>query len=439
MHQEDTRHTIVRLLSNIGSQREVDQYLKRFSSVESTRFAVVKVGGTVLRDNLDNLASSLSFLYRVGLYPIVIHGAGEQLNAALHEAGVPTQRIEGMRVTTPEVLEVARKVFQRENWKLVEALENMGTRARPIPTGVFEAELLDEARLGLVGDVRAVDLDPIHSSIRAGHLPILSSLGESAHGQTLNINADVAANKLARAIEPFKVIFLTGTGGLLDNFGRIIRSVNLAEDYDFLMAQDWVEGGMRLKVQQIKELLDDLPLSSSVSITTPEHLARELFTHRGSGTLVRRGEKVTRFDGLQGVDRVRIADLIAQCFGRPLTDGYFDKKPFYRIYVSDSYRATAILTRENGIPYLDKIGVTDQAQGEGLGGSIWLRMKQENPKLFWRSRVENPINPWYFEEAEGSFRQGRWHVFWYGLDSFDEIKKCVDAALQMPETLVPKP
>lgn len=438
MQQEDTRHTIVRLLSNIGSQREVDQYLKRFSSVESTRFAVVKVGGTVLRDNLDNLASSLSFLYRVGLYPIVIHGAGEQLNAALDEAGVPTHRIEGMRVTTPEVLEVARKVFQRENWKLVEALESMGTRARPIPTGVFAAELLDEARLGLVGDVRAVDLDPIHSSIRSGHLPILSSLGESAHGQTLNINADVAANKLARAIEPFKVIFLTGIGGLLDNFGRIIPSVNLAEDFDFLMAQDWVEGGMRLKVQQIKDLLDDLPLSSSVSITTPEHLARELFTHRGSGTLMRRGEKVARFDGLDGIDRERIAELIAQCFGRPLTDGYFDKKPFYRIYVSDSYRATAILTRENGIPYLDKIGVTDQAQGEGLGGSIWLRMKQENPKLFWRSRVENPINPWYFEEAEGSFRQGRWNVFWYGLDSFDEIKTCVDAALQMPETLMAK-
>jgi acetylglutamate kinase len=434
--QQDTRHTIVRLLSNIGSRREVDQYLKRFSSVESTRFAVVKVGGTILRDDLDNLVSSLSFLYRVGLYPIVIHGGGVQLNEALDEAGVQTRRVDGMRVTTPEVLEVARKVFQRENWKLVEALEQMGTRARPIPTGVFEARLLDEERLGLVGEVSGVDLDPIRSSIRAGHLPILSSLGETPSGQILNINADVAANKLALEIEPFKIIFLTGTGGLLDNYGRIIASVNLAEDYDFLMSQEWVEGGMRLKIEQIKALLDELPLSSSVSITNPQHLAKELFTHRGSGTLVRRGERIVCHEGLEGVDRERIAQLVASCFGRPLTADYFDKKPFYRVYVSDSYRATAILTEEGGVPYLDKIGVTDQAQGEGLGGSIWMRIKQENPRLFWRSRVENPINGWYFDEAQGSFRHGRWVVFWYGLDTFDEVKTCVDAALAMPETLV---
>lgn len=433
--EEETRHTIVRLLSNIGSRREVDQYLKRFSSVDSTRFAVVKVGGAILRDDLENLASSLSFLYRVGLYPIVIHGGGPQLNAALKDAGIDTERVDGMRVTTPEVLEVARKVFQRENWRLVEALEAMGTRARPIPTGVFEAKLLDKARFGLVGEVVDLDLDPIRSSIRSKHLPILSSLGVTPGGQTLNINADVAANKLARSIEPFKIVFLTGTGGLLDNFGRIIRSVNLTEDYEFLMRQDWVEGGMRLKVQQIKALLDDLPLSSSVSITTPQHLAKELFTHRGSGTLVRRGEGVSRFEGLKGVDRARIAQLVEACFGRPLTDDYFETKPFYRLYISESYRATAILTRENGVPYLDKIGVTDQAQGEGLGGSIWIRMKEENPKLFWRSRVENPINHWYFDEADGSFRQGRWRVFWYGLESFDEIKTCVDAALKMPETL----
>ena len=433
---KDTRNTIVRLLSNIGSRKEVEQYLKRFSSVDSTRFAVVKVGGAILRNDLDNLASSLSFLYRVGLYPIVVHGGGMQLNEALADEGIDTERVDGMRVTSPEVLEVARKVFQRENLRLVEALEEMGTRARPIPTGVFGAELLDEKRFGLVGEVSDIHLEAIRSSIRSGHLPILSSLGETPGGQLLNINADVAANKLALRIEPFKIVFLTGTGGLLDDYGRIIPSVNLAEDYDHLMTQDWVQGGMRLKLAQIKDLLDELPYSSSVSITNPEHLAKELFTHRGSGTLVRRGEKIVRHDSIEGVDKERIASLIAACFGRELTDGYFTEKPFYRLYVADSYRATAIVTREEGIPYLDKIGVTEQAQGEGLGRSIWMRMKEENPKLFWRSRVENPINGWYFDEAQGSYRQGEWVVFWYGMDSFEEMKACVDLALDMPETLV---
>ena len=82
------KETIVKLLYNIGSRKEVEQYLNHFSSVESHQFAVIKVGGAVLTDDLDTLASSLTFLYRVGLYPIVIHGAGPQLNGLLEKAGI---------------------------------------------------------------------------------------------------------------------------------------------------------------------------------------------------------------------------------------------------------------------------------------------------------------------------------------------------------------
>ena len=432
---EETRHTIVRLLNNIGGRKEVEQYLKRFSRVDSTRFAVIKVGGAILKDDLDSLASSLAFLYRVGLYPIVIHGGGIQLDEALDEEGIDTERVDGMRVTTPEVLEVARRVFRRENLRLVEALEELGVRARPVTGGIFRAEFLDRERFGRVGDIADIDLEMLRSSVRSNSLPIVSCLGETAEGQIVNINADVAAHKLAREIEPFKIVFLTSTGGLLNQHGRIIESVNLAEDYDFLLSRDWVHSGMRVKLEQIKGLLDELPLSTSVSITTPDHLAKELFTHRGSGTLVRRGEEILRYSDAREIDGERIERLLESCFKRQLTPGYWDEKSFYRFYVSDQYRATAILTLEEEVPYLDKFGVTEKAQGEGLGGSIWMRMKQENPRLFWRSRVENPINSWYFEEAQGSYRHDDWVVFWYGMDSFDEMKRCVDRALAMPATL----
>ena len=82
-----TRQTIVRLLSSMASQKEISQYLKRFSQVDAKRFAVVKVGGAVLRDDLDALTSSLAFLQEVGLTPIVLHGAGPQLDAELAAAG----------------------------------------------------------------------------------------------------------------------------------------------------------------------------------------------------------------------------------------------------------------------------------------------------------------------------------------------------------------
>src|SRR5690606_17755112 len=83
-----TRQTIVRLLSGMGSAKEISQYLKRFSQLDAKRFAVVKVGGAVLRDDLEALTSSLAFLQQVGLTPIVVHGAGPQLDEAMREAGI---------------------------------------------------------------------------------------------------------------------------------------------------------------------------------------------------------------------------------------------------------------------------------------------------------------------------------------------------------------
>ncbi|APR74968.1 Acetylglutamate kinase [Minicystis rosea] len=433
----NTKDVIVRLLRNLGTRKEVEQYLKQYSAVDSQKFAIIKVGGNILARDLDGLASSLTFLQNVGLYPVVLHGAGPQIDQALEEAGVPSQRSDGVRVTTPKVLEIARRVTLHENLRLVEALEDLGTRARPVTAGVFEAELIDPDRVGLVGRVTRIHTEAIHAALRAGHLPILTCLGETSSGQIVNLPSDVAVRELSIATQPYKMVFLTETGGLLGEDGRLISAVNLAEDYDTLMSQPWVHSGMRAKLQEIKKLLEGLPATSSASITSPDRLAKELFTHTGSGTLVRRGERVNRFDTLAGIDRDRLKDLLEVCFGRKLLLDYFEKKSFYRIYLSEEYRATAIITRDGTElpPYLDKFAVTTQAQGAGVGGSLWQRMKAENPKLFWRSRAENEINPWYFQQAQGSYRAGRWTVFWYGLDGFAEVQRCIDHALSLPATL----
>ena len=76
----DTQNIIVRLLKNIGSQKEVEQYLKRFSNVDQNRFAIIKIGGKIIENRLEQLCSSLTFLSKVGLIPVVVHGAGPQLN-----------------------------------------------------------------------------------------------------------------------------------------------------------------------------------------------------------------------------------------------------------------------------------------------------------------------------------------------------------------------
>ncbi len=433
---KQTRQTIVRLLSSMASAKEISQYLKRFSQVDAKRFAVVKVGGAVLRDDLEALTSSLSFLQEVGLTPIVLHGAGPQLDTELSAAGIVKQTVGGLRVTSPEALAIVRKVFQASNLQLVEALQQNGVRATSITGGVFESEFLDRDTYGLVGEVKSVNLAPIEASLQASSIPVIASLGETAGGQILNINADFAANELVRVLQPYKIIFLTGTGGLLDADGQVIDSINLSSEYEHLMQQPWINGGMKVKLEQIKDLLDRLPLESSVSITRPADLAKELFTHRGSGTLVRRGEKVLRATTWDAFDLVRLRGLIESSFGRTLVPDYFERTRLLRAYVSENYRAAVILTDGDGMTYLDKFAVLDDAQGEGLGRAVWNVMREETPQLFWRSRHHNQINIFYYAESDGCYKQEKWKVFWYGIEGFPEIERCVAHCRTRPPTLV---
>ena len=426
---------LTNLLSNLGSRKEIDQYLREFTGVDSMKFAVIKVGGGILRDACDELASALSFLQRVGLFPIVVHGAGPQLNAALADEGIETTTIDGLRVTDPDVLRVARRVLGRENLRLVEALEQRGTRARPITTGVFEAQLIDSDRYGLVGNIQKVHHEPIEAAIRGGQLPIVACLGESDGGQILNVNADMAARALALDIRPYKVIFLTPTGGLLNERDRIIPAINLIEDYDRLINEPWVNGGMALKLREIKQLLDELPGTSSVSVTKPDHLARELFTHRGSGTLIRRGEAIEIHTSFDTVDIERLRGLIETGFGHPLRADYFSSRTVDRIYLAGEYSAAAVITTETGVPYLDKFAVTVEAQGAGLGASLWSRLRRETPSLFWRAKPDNPVNPWYFRQAAGTHRTDDWVVFWYGLESRELIERCIQHTLTITPSI----
>lgn len=430
-----TRDVIVRLLGNIGSRKEVELYLRHYAEAEATKFAVIKVSGSVVERSLDELASSLSFLNAVGLVPIVVHGGGAQIDRALAAAGQDVPLVSGLRPVTPEVLEVSRRVLLETGASIVDALEALGTRARPFTSGVLEVRTrLDEAT-GLVPEVVRVAPGPLAAAARLGIVPVVSPFGETASGQIALVHADVVAAELSRALLPHKVVFLNASGGLVDEEGRVLPAVNLAEDYDAVLESGRLTPSSRHQLVALSTLLEELPASSSASITSPEHLARELFTHRGAGTLVRRGERVRVHESFEGVDEDRLRALLEECFGRRLRAGYFAEKVPLRVYLAESYRATAILTLEGGVPYLDKFAVTPEAQGEGIGGSIWQRMRREVPKLFWRSRAANPVNAWYAQQADGLFKTDDFWVFWCNIRDFSEIEACVARALSMPATL----
>lgn len=128
------------------------------------------MGGAVLRDDLGDLTSSLTFLQQVGLSPIFVHRAGPQLDEELVAAGIEKQIINGLRIITPRALGVVRRVFQQQNLRLVEALQAMGTRATSVTSGVFTSGYLDRETYGMVGRISGIDLAPIEASLHAGSI-----------------------------------------------------------------------------------------------------------------------------------------------------------------------------------------------------------------------------------------------------------------------------
>jgi acetylglutamate kinase len=431
----EIRRVVSQVLSQLAASREAQYYLKQYSSDAELQFAVIKIGGAVLEEQLQPLASALAFLRNLGLMPIILHGAGPQLDIALEKASVPTLKRQGLRVTTPEVMEVARPVIYRANRRLVSALEDQGVRAQGIQHGVFVCDYLDRDELGLVGDIRSVDLEAVRDVVHRGMLPVVACLGESPTGQVMNINADIAARELIWEVKPHKIIFLTGTGGLLDESGRIISAISLRNDYDYLLAQKWVHSGMRLKLEQISQLLSALPDSASVSITSVDSLARELFTHRGAGTLIRVGEEIREHSEFNSELKKKARSLLQQSFARRLKDDYFEHLPLDCVLSSASNGAMAIVLKGvDGIPYLDKFAVTPEAQGAGLGAAVWQALIHRCPELYWRSRTDNPITPWYFDQADASFTEDKWVAFSVGIGDFEQLRRCKEDCLARTES-----
>ncbi|KZT06612.1 bifunctional acetylglutamate kinase/N-acetyl-gamma-glutamyl-phosphate reductase [Laetiporus sulphureus 93-53] len=431
------RDTITRLLYSIGTKREVERYLRIFSSSSDAsnpaKFAVIKIGGAVLEE-IDELALSLSFLYRVGLYPVVLHGAGPQLNNIIESEGVVPDYIDGIRVTDAKTLQIARRVFLEENLKLVGALEKLGTRARPITSGVFTADFLDKDKYGLVGKITKVDKRPLEASIRAGALPILTSLAESESGQILNVNADIAAGELAKELEPLKIVFLNEKGGLFHGVtGEKLDVINLDEEYDELMKQPWVKYGTKLKLREFKELLDHLPRTSSVAVIRTDMLQRELFTDSGAGTLIRRGYKLFHHNSIDSVGPDRVRQVIHDrdpdvLSGDDSVTGVLNriKETPYTIYGDEPLDVLAIVSRPEGeVPVMTKLLASRSGIMNGIVDNVFNAIKRDHRRLFWTARADDENRAWHFERADGSFTRAGRTLFWYGVHDVDEVERIV--------------
>ena len=432
MKKSYKKDTILKLLSSMSSEKEIRKYLNRFSS-DDYRFAVIKVGGAVIQSDLENLVSSLAFLNEVGLRPIIVHGGGPKLSEELNKRKIEFSFLNGQRVTTKEVLDVAYEIFSGENKKIVSALNEQHVNAIPVIGDIFGCNI-ENNELGYVGEIKETNSNKIKDIISSGGIPVIAPIGYTEEHQLVNINGDKATLALAKEIVPDKVIFLSEIGGIFDYNEQLISNINIKDDYKKLMDQEWLHSGMKLKLEQIKLLLDALPSNSSVSITKPLHLNRELFTDAGFGTLVKAGHQINKLKSLNTDQINALVSIIESAFKGTLSKNYFenDDKEFY---ISECNRSSIVISYYKDIAYMDKFAVINSARGEGLGNAMWNKMLFEHKKIFWRSRSSNTINNFYKDVCDGFQKSDEWNIFWIGINDLDELTACINYAVKQPATI----
>ncbi|XP_052830155.1 N-acetylglutamate synthase, mitochondrial [Octopus bimaculoides] len=411
-----------RFLSEVGTDpKEARYWLKQFVIGESIRpFAVVQVDPEVFceKAQLEAFASCISFLHRNSMRPVVILGTDFNENE--------TMKTEDFKISRAKML--------GDCIILTSMLELFGTNTRPFFSGSNIVEAVQSSSNSVFGKVSAINSDPIKWCLHSKHVPIIPAVGETPSGQILAVDLWNVTEEISKALQPLKVMKINLKGGFLDEEGHVIPNINLPVDLETVAEKPWYTPEIKSRISRISDLLYQLPSHSSVVITSVDKMLQELFTHRGSGTFFKITEPIHRYHHLEQVDQTRLHNLLLKAFGRNLKDGYFEmiQNQLHTLYLSEDYSAAAIILHENStdVPYLDKFAVSQKAQGEGTGEMLWACVRQDFKQLFWRSRGDNPINPWYFKKSEGSWSNGKWTVFWYGIQYHNTSSLLIDVALE---------
>lgn len=260
---------------------------------------VVKYGGAAMEnpDLMSNVMTDILLLKLFGINPVIVHGGGKAINAALEQLHLPVSFHNGMRVTTPECMKVVEMVLMgKVNPGLVGAINRHGNLAvgvSGVDAGTIEA-VQRSAELGCVGDITEINPAYLNSLIANDYIPIIASIAVGKGGTTYNINADLAAGYVAAAIHAHKIIFLTNVDGLFESYpdpDSLIFALTMKEAREMLDSGK-LSTGMIPKITSCLTALEaGIPRAHIINGTTPHALLLELLTDRGVGTTIYRAEE----------------------------------------------------------------------------------------------------------------------------------------------------
>lgn len=283
------------LIAKAGTLIEALPWLAEYAG----QTIVIKYGGNAMTDDALKraFAEDIVFLRRVGVKPVVVHGGGPQISSMLRRLDIASEFRGGLRVTSPEAMDVVRMVLVGQvGRELVNLINQHGAFAVGMSGedgGLFTAKrrglMIDdeEIDLGLVGDVESVDPAAILDLIDAGRIPVVATVAPDVEGQVHNVNGDTAAAALAVALGAKRLVMLTNVAGVYANYPdeeSVITQISTLEVRDMLPRLD---AGMIPKMEAcIRAVEGGVTSATVIDGRIPHCLLLEIFTDEGVGTMV---------------------------------------------------------------------------------------------------------------------------------------------------------
>ena len=264
-------------------------YIKKYAGAT----VVVKYGGNAMinEELKDAVMSDIVLMQLVGINVVLVHGGGPEISAMLKKIGKESKFVGGMRYTDQETMDIVQQVLAgKVNKDLVQLLEAQGGKAVGLcgmDGSMLKADKLEDD-LGFVGEIREVNSEIIENAAKNGYIPVVSTVASGYHGEAYNINADVAAARIAAELGAMKLILMTDVRGLLrdkEDESTIIPVVNVS-DVSRLKKEGIISGGMIPKIDCcVDAVRQGVGRAHIIDGRIPHSILVELFTDEGIGTM----------------------------------------------------------------------------------------------------------------------------------------------------------
>ena len=261
-------------------------YIQKFSG----KIVVIKYGGSAMKESKlrQNFARDIALMRQIGIFPVLVHGGGPQIERNLKKSNIKSVFIDGLRKTDENSIKIIIKTLREVNGDIAELIKTWGAKTKTF-NDVRESILIckkikTKMDLGFVGDITKVDGNLIRKNIFNGKIPVIAPIGRDRFGMHYNINADHVACKVAEKLKAEKIIMMTDVKGVLTNTGKKISEMNIKKAKKIAKT---IKGGMLPKLSSvIKSLESGVKSAHIVDGRVPHAVLVEILTDKGVGTWI---------------------------------------------------------------------------------------------------------------------------------------------------------